>query len=235
MKTFRSAAGPFREQPYFTEEEIERVCSDALHEQGLFPADPQPVRIERFIEKRFQVHPEPQDLPVGVLGYTLFGPKGVEGIYYSRELHEEGTRVSERRVATTLAHEGGHGLLHAYLFALEAERNLPLFGKDADVTARKILCRDGGKAAPRGQGYDGRWWEVQANKAMAALLLPRPLLVQCLAPFLVERGAFGRAVLDDSRREEAVRLAASTFEVNPVVVRHRLEPLYPLGDRQLTL
>lgn len=235
MKNLRSHAGPFAERPFYRDHEIEEICLEALRATDCLPDGPRPIRIERFITKRFGVTPDYDSLPEGVLGYTKFGPKGVQGIYVERTLIEEGTAVAERRVNTTLAHEAGHGLLHAHLFALDLP-NPSLFGNDPDCSGAKILCRDDTLAPGRSSNsYDGRWWEFQANKAMGALLLPKRLVEQCIESFLVSRGTFGRRTLDSAGRQKAVRLVAETFEVNPVVAKIRIALMYPDDDRQLVL
>src|ERR1039457_2894087 len=129
MKTFRSESGPFAERPHFEPSEIDRICDDELRKVGLYPSLPEAIRIDRFVEKRFGVVPLYEDLPEGVLGFTKFGKRGVEAIVISAALDAEKGKVAERRVRTTLAHEAGHGLLHAYLFAIDEK---PLYLFDAD-------------------------------------------------------------------------------------------------------
>jgi hypothetical protein len=92
----------------------------------------------------------------------------------SKALDEEGSKPAERRLRTTLAHEGGHGLLHAHLFVLGA-KPASLFGDAIASDASKILCREDGipAGATNESKYGGRWWEFQANQAMSALLLPK--------------------------------------------------------------
>lgn len=236
MKTFRDKrGGPFRERPYYELKDIERTCSDELNAQGLLPNAPAAIRIDRFIEKRFGVVPHYEDLPEGVLGYSRFGEKGLEAVVVSRVLAEDGSTAAERRVTTTLAHEAGHALLHAHLFVLGKPQKSLFGGK---VTGPKILCRTdavtGGSGRPK---YEGQWWEFQANQAIGALLLPRFLVQQALEPHLALGGALGLGrVLPAERREQAVTDLAETFQVNPAVVRIRLEELH-LGEdgRQLTL
>ena len=241
MKTFRSKSGPFLEQPYFTPDEIERICTDELQKEGLYPAKPEHIRIERFIEKRFKVSPRYEDIPAGVLGYTKFGPHGVEAVVISRSLEENKTPSSRRRVNTTLAHEAGHGLLHTVLFSLAAAEDVaPLFGGEFYSKAQRILCRDedisGREQQVVRRGYDGCWWEVQANKAMGALLLPRDLVIKCIDDMLVTRGSFNEKWLEQDRREKAVQRLVDIFDVNPVVGRFRLQAIFPdLDGRQLTL
>lgn len=231
MKTMRTAAGPLPERPYFSLDEIEQLAADELRAAGLYPASPSPVRIERFIERRFQVTPIYEELPEDVLGYTRFGERGVLTIVVSRALSEEGTRRSERRLSTTLGHEAGHGLLHTYLFALSGQSR-PLFD-DEDVNPTRILCRQQQILAPTSERrYDGRWWEFQANQCMAALLLPRPLVVESVQPLVRVEGLMGRTVLPEALREEAVRHVAEVFEVNPIVARIRIGEMYPQGSEQ---
>src|SRR2546422_283147 len=150
MRSYRATSGPFAERPYYELNEIERICADELDGVGLYPSRPEPVRVERFIEKRFNVSATYEELPAGVLGYTRFNRDGVEAIVVSCALCEEGSRAAERRINTTLAHEGGgHGLLHAYLFAVGTDTG-SLFEGNKDIGSTRILCRDD-TAAGEGQ------------------------------------------------------------------------------------
>ena len=231
----RTVSGPFSERPFFKHEEIDQLSIDELQAVGLFPESPSPIRIERFIEQRFKLSPIYEELSDGVLGYTQFGQDGVQAIIVSKALSEDGTRVSEHRLSTTLAHEAGHGLLHTHLFALSAQIQ-PLFNDD-DVIPTKILCRKQGVLGPSARGhYDGRWWEYQANQCMSALLLPRPLVIECMRVFVRIEGMMKTMVLPKERREQAVRYVAEVFEVNPIVARIRIAELYPEGsEQQMTL
>lgn len=233
MKTLSNSTGPFAERPHYEIEEIERICSDALKSTGLLPDMPQPVRIDRFVEKYFELAPRYEDLPNGVLGYTEFGESGVKAIVVTRTLDQEGGNVSERRIRTTLAHESGHGLLHMHLFALGGKPT-ELFG--GETSRPEILCRDvEGENTGRGR-YDGRWWEYQANRAIGGLLLPRRLFLEAAEAYSEEHGEFGLPTIPSARRELAVRELAEVFDVNPVVARIRLDELFPSSTfGQLTL
>jgi hypothetical protein len=234
MKTFRSQRGPFVEQPFFSDAEIEAICLDELRKQSLLPDKPEPIRIERFAEKRFKVSVESRDLGEGVLGLTEFGPSGVTGIYISEALDAEKTRTSERRVRSTIAHEVGHGLLHTFLFVLSSNTT-PLFGDLSDPKAPKVLCREG-NIDTGNKAYGGEWWEFQANAIMGHLLVPRPLLANAIEPFLIPSGNLGGKKIDPDRYEVAVRSIADTFDVNPAVARIRLEMYYPIQKtKQLML
>jgi hypothetical protein len=237
MRTFRAKAGPFAEQPFYKTAEIESICTEELQKLKLYPSDPAPVRIDRFIEKRFGVRPTYEDLPKGLLGFTKFGAQGVVEIVIAKALDEEGTVPAERRLRSTLAHEGGHGLLHAHLFAF-GTRPDSLFGDGLASDSPKILCRDGGvfEPGPAAKKPPYRWWEFQANQAMGALLLPKALVERAVTPMLVAQGLLGLQTLADDRRERTIRLVAETFNVNPIVARIRLDALYPAAAAtQLTL
>jgi hypothetical protein len=230
----RTKRGPTIERPYFKAGEIDEICTDALQTASLYPSSPEPIRIDRFVEKRFGIAPEYQDLPDGVLGFTKFGAEGVEAIVIATVLDEGGGKVTERRLRSTLAHEGGHGLLHAHLFHL-GEKPRSMFD-GADDRAPQILCRDVPDAAPVARKYDGRWWEFQANKAIGCLLMPRRLVEIALDKFCVEAGLLGQRVLTPDKREPAARALADIFNVNPAVARLRVDDVFPAkNDGQLVL
>lgn len=232
MRTYRTSTGPFSEGVYYTDDEIERICSDALRESGFMPGRPEKVRIERFIEKRFQVSVIYEPLATGVLGFTAFGVNGVASVHVAEASDQ--SLASERRIHSTLAHEAGHALIHTHLFCLEFDHS-GLFANDPDVSKEKVLCRDG-DSSRRGAGYDGRWWELQANKAIGALLMPHDLLVAFMDTYVDRRGGVQVPVLPESRREEAVRAASETFDVNPAVARIRIEKFFKNeNENQLTL
>lgn len=231
MRTFRRATGQFSEQPHYTLEEIERTCQRELAEVDLLPSSPQAIRIERFIEKRFKVTPEYEDLGQGVLGLTVFGKNGVEKVIVSRDLDNEGTVTAERRIRTTLAHEAGHGLLHAHLFILADQPSL----LPREKGAPKIMCRDVADA-PSQKRYRGQWHEFQANRAIGGLLLPRALVLQVAKPHLEEVGPLGVTRLPDDKRQELVRELADVFNVNGIVASIRLDEMFEKeGAAQLLL
>lgn len=234
MKTFRHKGGLFEERPFYEAHEIEETCYGELRKVGLYPTTPSPVRIERFIEKRFGVSASYEELPDGFLGYSRFGSKGLEALVVSRALIEDESNSARRRVATTLAHEVGHALLHAHLFALGAPHPR-LFGDE--VTVPKILCRCESVAGQSPERkYDGRWWEYQANQAIGPLLLPRELVNKALEPILQSTGMLKISkTIPIQDLGKAIDLLSETFEVNPAVSRIRVAELYPANGGQLTL
>jgi hypothetical protein len=220
MKNLRTISGPFSERPYFSDGEIEQICLDELRKAKLLPDRPSGVRVERFVEKRFNVTVESAELGEGILGVTKFGPKGVQGVYVSAALDCDPSMAAKRRVRSTIAHEAGHCLLHTYLFAVTS--GVSLFGDCSESGAIKVLCRDSEVRS----SYRGEWWEFQANVAMSHLLMPRPLVEIASEPFLVPVGLLGRKQINPAHYEYAVRFIADQFEVNPAVSRIRLQSLY---------
>ena len=241
MKMLKTQSGPFVEHPYYEDSDIESIVTDELNGVGLLPAAPEPIRVDRFIEKRYRIVPQYEDVPDDILGFTRFGANGPEKVVVSRSLSEEGTRVAERRINTTLAHEAGHILLHGHLFALQRRAGTRLLFEDGlDLDKQTILCRPDTVGSPseptRTHGYDGRWWEFQANKVIGVFLLPRRLVNVALDSLLLPQGRLGTRLLDDTRREEGVLILAEAFDVNPAVARIRTSELFPAAaQRQLTL
>ena len=129
--------GPFAERLFFEGDEMESIALDALRDVALVPDTPSPVRIDRFIEKRFGIVAAYEPVAPGVLGYTQFGPDGAAQVVVSRELSEERTPVAERRERSTLAHEAGHILLHSRLFAPRPDAQ-PLF--DVDLARQTVYA-----------------------------------------------------------------------------------------------
>ena len=241
MKMLRMQSGPFVERPYYEDSDIESIVADEFGKAGLLPAVPEPIRVDRFIEKRYRIVPQYDDVPDGILGFTRFGAKGPEEVVVSRSLSEEGTKVAERRINSTLAHEAGHILLHGHLFALQRRAGIrPLFEDGLDLDKQTILCRPDtvgfSSESTRTHGYDGRWWEFQANKVIGILLLPRRLVNMALDSLLLPQGRLGTKLLDATRREEGVHVLTGAFDVNPTVARIRIAELFPASTQgQLTL
>ena len=212
MRKVRTPSGPFPFQLYFKDlGEIDEICLEALKRQSLLPPTPAPIRIERFVEKQFKAPLRYEDLGPDNLGSTIFNSSGaVEAILVSRDLEEQNTTPARRRVRSTVAHEAGHGLLHGSLFI-----NSPDLGEKQ----RRILCRSEDILGETPRLYRGRWWEFQANQAIGSLLLPRPLV----NAFLDQSGT---PIPTPAERGSLAKKAAAIFDVNPIVVRIRLDSLF---------
>ena len=77
------------------------------------------------------------------------------------------------------------------------------------------------------RSYGGRWWEFQANQAIGSLLLPRLLMDAFLDQSGIRPASFASRILTPAQRESLEKKAAVTFDVNPIVVRIRLDSLFP--------
>lgn len=227
MRVRSSLGGCFKQSLFFKPREIDDMCVQALAKANLLPAEPSPIRIDRFIEKHFDCAVVYEDVMEGVLGCTLFEKNGaVKAVAVSPGL-DDGTVSGARRERSTLAHEGGHCLMHPILF-MEPETQMSFGGEheNLDFRGRRILCREG-DISSKGKRYDGRWWEYQANRAMGGLLLPHKLVAHCVGPLLSTSGSLGLEALCADRRPEAEQRVAERFDVNPGVARIRLSEMYP--------
>ncbi len=227
MRKVATPSGPFPFQLYFEDlGEIDEICLEALKTQSLLPSRPAPIRIERFVEKQFKTALRYEDLGPENLGCTIFNSSGaVEAILVSRFLEEQNTIPARRRVRSTVAHEAGHGLLHGSLFT-EANFLNPLDGT-VEKNQRRILCRSEDILVDTQRSYGGRWWEFQANQAIGSLLLPRLLMDAFLDQSGIRPASLASRILTPAQRESLEKKAAVTFDVNPIVVRIRLDSLFP--------
>ena len=231
MREFSAPGEPFGRRLYFDDGEIERICLDTLVAAGCLPDTPAPVEIDLFIEKHFECKIEYSDVAPGVLGFAVFEGDAVVVIGAARSLFEADAKA-ERRGRATLAHEAGHGLLHAKMFGAVHEPH-PILNGSFDFRRRRIMCRREDLEVGT-EAYHGKWWEWQANQAIGGLLLPRPLVEACVEPLTEAVGALGQRDLPSANHVQAVHRIADTFDVNLAVARIRLAALFP-SDNQLAL
>jgi hypothetical protein len=164
---------------WYEDEEIERIVGDELARAGLTPRPSAPVTdLEKFIESHLKADLDQYaNLPNGVLGLTQFAPGRRPAVSISAELTEsaDGSDPAPGRRGrwrATLAHEAAHVFLHRYLFDPDLNQ-LALFSRPTAHQAQHVglmrcLKRDVG---PASRSTD--WREIQANRGMAALLMPR--------------------------------------------------------------
>jgi hypothetical protein len=177
MRWYTSADGDQR--IYYTDDEIEQIVDDELARAGLRPTPSTPVTdLERFIEVHLKADLDQYaDLPTDVLGLTRFTPGEPAVVSINAEL--TGTVDSDAttpgqlgRWRATLAHEAAHVFLHRYLFEPDLNQmqlfDQPSAGPLAKGGLMRCLKRDVGQATGSKD-----WREVQANRGMAALLMPR--------------------------------------------------------------
>lgn len=228
---------PFLSRPYFLENQVEKICVGALEAEDLMPAVPEPIRIERFIEKRFGITIGYEDLQrrfaPGVMGACSFDRDGkVDSILIEITLEEDDSKIAGKRVRSTAAHEGGHGLLHGPLFAEryaaeeQIKHGLVKVDECAGIGSNGFTCFKIGENSTSGRRYE--WWEFQANMAMAALLLPRklvdPLVNEIMSKPLPKNSWSGKHPKWELR--DVAGIVADKFDVSISMATYRIQNLH---------
>jgi hypothetical protein len=236
MNTRVNPQGIIKQSLFFKKAEMDAMCHDALKKGGFLPDKPEPIRIERFVEKYFECTVVYEDMKDGVLGCTAFNANGSVKAVYVSSLLADGSESGRRRTNSTLAHEGGHCLMHPILFidsGAQAKLNFAAAGQveNLDFRDRRVLCRESDFGGHQEKRYDGRWWEYQANRAIGGFLLPRKLVEVTVTPFLTSVGSLGCQNLTVGGIQKAKAEVAKVFDVNPVVAQIRLQEMYPTSEQ----
>lgn len=217
MRYYRDAKGA--QQLFLTDAEIDQIAEDELQKANLMPTPGSgSVDIEDFVEHYLGARLDAgAHLEVDVLGTTEFRRGEPPVIRVNRVLTDAAFEVDEYsgtlgRWRATLAHEATHVLIHPLLFELNPAQEA-MFDNDGSSDGDVVLClkRDTTFA---GRSRDPR--EYQANKGMAALLMPRAVFSQVareaatapLAPRLVEHLA---RQFEVSRQATRIRLTSLGF------------------------
>ncbi len=158
------------------------------------------------------------ELPADVLGLTELRDDGSLKISINRELTEsfeaEGAGLSERgRWRATLAHELAHVLFHRELFPHCANQT-SLFEKRQQF--EPIRCFE---KSVQFHPTHNDWREFQANRGMAALLMPRMLFVSSFEEMS------GDAEPVEPLPSQIVARLAERFEVSRQAARIRADQL----------
>jgi len=181
VKNYRSADG--EQRIWYDEDEIERIMEDELRRAGLFPdRRGSVVDIEAFIEGHLAASLDQYAaLPVEVLGLTEFVPGKPPAVRINADLTGSAMDSDwcppgvEGRWRATLAHEAAHVVLHRTLFDRDLNQGSLFSSPTSNDSSRLHRClkRD---VAHRTQPPD--WREVQANRGMASLLMPRSVFTR---------------------------------------------------------
>jgi hypothetical protein len=239
MRQYRTPSG--EERVFYEPSEIESMMESELRKAKLMPTESAPVvQLEPFIERHLKVKLDQYaQLEPAVLGLTEFFEGKPPRISINKDLTGSAVDDGESppgvlgRWRATVAHEAGHVLLHCSLFEF-AVGNMNLFGAGAPGEGggrrlHRCLKRD---VAHSG---GGDWREVQANQAMAALLMPKSLFPK-LARQHIE-GAFpGHERIPFGGEERIAALLAPVVQVSKQAARIRLTTLglvAPQGQARL--
>lgn len=232
MRDRPDSKSPFGKRRFIEDHEFESLAEDQIQRAGSGVFEPgRGIDIDRILERVHGVVPDYSELPAGVLGRALFSSSGAIKIEINLQLDQQARtdEVQRRRLRSTAAHECGHVVCHRSLLTRD-QLTGSLF---AEVKEEKALVADRAEILCRGseieeafslrRAYDGQWWEYQANRFMATVLLPRSLMQQALQDFA--RG-FGRSAT--LRPEDSSLFAgamAERFDVNPIMVKYRIQEL----------
>lgn len=220
--------GPFTRSLYIPPARFESIARQALEEVGLMPDSPSEVRIERFLEKKWDITEDYIELPDDVLGQAAFNEDGLHHIELNRSLAEDESQPAQRRLRSTIAHESGHGLVHADLWAevfqLRREGNLIPLPSDPSksFTEFGFSCRSHTIEGGSNRASEFEWWEYQANQLMAALLLPWHLVQEVAHNYQKELSSTQESVRDNAFYMLQYDLA-DVFNVNPAMTRIRVQ------------
>jgi hypothetical protein len=215
---------------WFRDEEIDRLCEEELRRAGLLPPPERPVvDVETFVEAHLgcdldQYAPLPRD----VLGVTEFR----SGLPPYVQVNGELTRLAfdvpdppagaRGRWRATLAHEAAHVLLHRSLVEPDpSQTSLLELTLESAPSGQLFRCLK--REVAFGGGTD--WRERQANRCMAALLMPRSLFVQAVARVKPQVGLLPSDPVPGERAEDLARKLARLFGVSREAARIRLREL----------
>ncbi len=224
MRWYRASDGAMR--IWFEPGEIEAIAEDELRRAGLLPASDRPVvNIETFVEQYLRVELDQHaPLPPEILGLTEFIPGRPPRILVNADLTSSAVDPGDPpqgrrgRWRATLAHEAAHVLLHRAL-AEPDPNQLTLFGPFSPQPVFRCLKRE----VAFGGGSD--WREAQANRAMAALLMPRSLFLGAARQLRRQRATSAAMPIRESCVEPAATELAVLFDVSRQAASIRLAEL----------
>jgi hypothetical protein len=171
MRMIPDPTGRFRDRPFYEPEELDRDCEERLstflreiHGKVVFPVvtDDFTKLIERHVED-FDPYADLSGYGEGVEGVTEFRARHKPTVRIAADLSNEGHR--ESRLRTTLTHELGHVLHHAWLF--DERHGGGLFPEPARHNDVQVCKRDTLLEAPLTD-----WMEWQAGHVCGAFLMP---------------------------------------------------------------
>jgi hypothetical protein len=227
VKTYRSADG--EQRLWYEDDEIEQIMEDELRRADLFPdRGGGVVDVEAFIERHLAASLDQYaELPADVLGLTEFLPGKAPAVRINADLTGSAMDADwcppgvEGRWRATLAHEAAHVVLHRTLFDVDLNQG-SLFAAEptAHESSRLHRClkRD---VAHRTTPAD--WREVQANRGMAALLMPRAVF---------KRAARHLGAGSGGDVDSATRALAELFGVSRQATTIRLRTLGFIRDAE---
>lgn len=218
MRTSGDRTSPWGQRLWFEEHEFDSMMDEVRVKAGqnILTAGTG-VNVEAMFEQLFKVVPDYVDLPDGILGKTVFHRDGRYEVFISRDLSDQADTddSARRRLRSTLAHECAHIVEHGHLHLVDSV-TLPLFGA-AEPPPPRVLCR---------KESAGEWWEYQANRGMASLLLPKRPVNEFVRVLLSKNGWSSiQDALGARATERIVRDLMNEFDVSMQLATYRLREL----------
>lgn len=222
MRWYKGPEGD--ERLWLEPSEIEQIMEDELRKAELWPTSTAPaVDIEAFVENHLRASLD-QHAPLDpdVLGLTEFRTRQAPVIKINRDL--TGSAMDAEwsppgvlgRWRATLAHEATHVVIHGILFELNPDQGV-LFGSDQPAASPRLfrcLKRDVSASSSRGD-----WREIQANRGMAALLMPKPMFLDAATDLI------GSGTSESETLIKAASTLAGLFQVSRESASIRLKTL----------
>jgi Zn-dependent peptidase ImmA (M78 family) len=229
LRYIRDTMHGFRERPHYEPAELdsmfEKIVVDHLlskHGKVGFPISTDDITtlIERDVTDLDQ-YADVSMYGSGVEGVTEFARAAKPRVLISNDVHRY-----ENRLRTTLTHEYGHVVLHAYLFALE-QRQLVVQG---NRKANAIYCmRDSMISANKTD-----WMEWQAGYVSGAALMPKTYLKKIVGEIQQQRNIYGPCLPNSENGMELISAVKTGFSVSREAATVRLKILGFLGQELAT-
>lgn len=226
MRCYRDAKSPWGEGIWYDDREFAEIMDELRERAGhdIF-VQGEGVDVEAMLLRLYGLSPDVRDLGEDVLGRTIFHRDGRLELEISRDLtnEAEASTVGRRRLRSTLAHECAHIALHRHLYVLDESK--PLFpemsSKPPGFLCRVTAIDDKGRFASTRE-----WWEYQANRGMASLLLPRGLIRDHLSRILDEQGFDNmNGALKSGEGATVIQEVMAVFDTSFEMTLYRLQDL----------
>jgi Zn-dependent peptidase ImmA (M78 family) len=211
--------GRFPQRPHWELEELEHRCEEivapfleARYGQApvRVPTDALTVLIERAAEE-LDLHADlvADNENEEIHGVTWFFPGAKPKVQINRKLRREFRRANRYR--TTLAHEYGHLLLHAWLYdhfqdELKNQESLRCYSRTVQASIDRLTD----------------WMEWQAGYICGALLMPKRSVDLLAGAFGKERGVSVPLKVDSMDAHALTKRLTDLFDVSRDAARVRL-------------
>lgn len=243
--------------PYLSSKDIEDRVESRLLSSSMMPTPSKPILdLPLFVEMGLKANLDDFcPLPSDVMGEVIFQPNYKDQVNINRDLSEQAesdsdsAAIARARLRSTIAHEAGHIILHREILMPAFDQGtLELFDSDEPTSsayAYRCLKSDfaslsQGRARRPSMNAQGDFasrdidhMEIQANKAMSALLLPRNIF-STMATDLLKQWESARGTCSDYDHfqcwQNLVTHLSQYFEVSRQVVTIRIKMLNLLAQ-----